>query len=92
MKRYRRLSIAILLGGCMELSGFAQDAEQAAAAAAKKKKATSGELFETIARMDAAVFDAFNAHDLDRLMAMFTDDLESTMTGARRAARRTTRR
>ena len=51
----------------------AQDAEQAAA---KKKRATSGELFETIARADAAIFDAFNAHDIDRLMAMFTDDLE----------------
>ena len=50
----------------------AEDAQQAA----KKKKATSGELFETIARMDAAVFDAFNAHDVARLMAMFTDDLE----------------
>ena len=41
-----------------------------------KKAATSGELFETIARMDSAIFDAFNAHDVDRLMAMFTDDLE----------------
>jgi ketosteroid isomerase-like protein len=54
---------------------FAQEAEQQAAAK-KKEKATSGELFETIARMDAAVFDAFNAHDVTRLMAMFTDDLE----------------
>lgn len=44
--------------------------------AAKKKKATSGELFETIARRDAAVFDAFNAHDTERLMSMFTNDLE----------------
>jgi len=45
-------------------------------AVTKKKKATSGELFESIARMDTQVFDAFNAHDLDRLMALFTDDLE----------------
>lgn len=52
---------------------LAQDAQQAAA---KKKQATSGELFETIARMDSLVFDAFNAHDLERLMALFTDDLE----------------
>ena len=51
----------------------AQSPEQAAA---KKKKATSGELFEIIARMDRQVFDAFNAHDLERLMALFTDDLE----------------
>src|SRR5690349_7596335 len=51
-------------------------ADEAQQAAAKKKNATSGELFETIARMDSAVFDAFNAHDLERLMALFTDDLE----------------
>jgi ketosteroid isomerase-like protein len=64
--------MAILLAASMTIP--AEDAQQQAAA--KKKKATSGELFETIARMDAAVFDAFNAHDVARLMAMFTDDLE----------------
>lgn len=26
--------------------------------------------------MDTAIFDAFNAHDVDKLMALFTDDLE----------------
>lgn len=36
----------------------------------------SGELFETIKRMDAAIFDAFNAHDAERLMSFFTEDLE----------------
>lgn len=36
----------------------------------------SGELSNTIARMDAKIFDAFNAHQVDALMAMFTDDLE----------------
>lgn len=36
----------------------------------------SGELSNTIARMDAKIFDAFNAHKVDALMAMFTDDLE----------------
>src|SRR5262249_29066966 len=51
----------------------AQSPEQAAA---KKEKATTGELFDTIVSMDRQVFDAFNAHDLDRLMALFTDDLE----------------
>jgi ketosteroid isomerase-like protein len=34
------------------------------------------ELVRTIARMDAAIFDAFNAHDVDRLMSYFTEDLE----------------
>ncbi len=33
-------------------------------------------LTETITRMDAKIFDAFNAHKVDALMAMFTDDLE----------------
>ena len=67
------LSMAIvLLAAGVTIS--AEDAQQAAAE--KKKKATSGELFETIARVDAAVFDAFNTHDVARLMAMFTDDLE----------------
>jgi ketosteroid isomerase-like protein len=42
----------------------------------KKEAASPGELFETIKRMDAAVFDAFNAHDVERLMSFFTEDLE----------------
>jgi ketosteroid isomerase-like protein len=37
---------------------------------------TSGDLFEAVARMDGAIFDAFNARDLERLMSMFTEDLE----------------
>jgi ketosteroid isomerase-like protein len=38
--------------------------------------ARDGELFDTIARMDAAIFGAFNAHDASRLMSYFTEDLE----------------
>jgi len=72
MKRFF-LSLTILLAVSATIS--AEDAEQQAAAK-KKEKATSGELFETIARADTAVFDAFNAHDVTRLMALFTDDLE----------------
>lgn len=34
------------------------------------------ELFETISRMDAQLFDAFNAHKLDAVMSMFADDVE----------------
>ena len=76
MKCYRVVpSGIVLLSCCAVLSVAAQDAEQTIAAA-KQKKATSGELFETIKRMDAAVFDAFNARDLERLMSMFTEDLE----------------
>ena len=36
----------------------------------------SDELFETIKKMDAAIFGAFNAHETDRLMSYFTEDLE----------------
>jgi ketosteroid isomerase-like protein len=67
------LSLTILLTVSAAIP--AEDSEQQAAAK-KKEKATSGELFETIARADAVVFDAFNAHDVTRLMEMFTDDLE----------------
>ena len=34
------------------------------------------ELSETIKKLDAAIFDAFNAHDANRLMSYFTEDLE----------------
>ena len=36
----------------------------------------AGDLVETITKMDAAIFNAFNAHDTDRLMSYFTEDLE----------------
>lgn len=49
----------------------------AAAPAAEPSPATATpDLKETIRQMDAKLFDAFNAHDVDRLMSMFTDDVE----------------
>ena len=36
----------------------------------------SPQLFETVAQLDAKMFGAFNAHDVDLLMSMFTDDME----------------
>jgi SnoaL-like domain len=36
----------------------------------------SPQLFETVAQLDAKMFRAFNAHDVDLLMSMFTDDME----------------
>ena len=42
------------------------------------KSGNSGELFDAISRMDGVLFSAFNAHEVKRLMTMFTNDLEST--------------
>jgi ketosteroid isomerase-like protein len=60
-----------LIVAVFSISAYAGDQQ-----AAKKETPTSGELFETIARADSAIFDAFNAHDVDRLMSLFTEDLE----------------
>jgi ketosteroid isomerase-like protein len=64
-----RLLILLMVG----LSFRAQAGNESPA---PKITAKSGELFETIARMDKTIFDAFNAHDPDLVMALFTDDLE----------------
>lgn len=68
----KQISLTVLL----LMAAFSTQAQAVDQEAAKKKAATSGELFEAIARMDSAMFDAFNQHDLDRLMSLFTDDLE----------------
>jgi ketosteroid isomerase-like protein len=56
------LALALLAGG----------ARPAAAAPTAGEDALAAE----IGRMDAAMFDAFNAHDLPALMALFSPDLE----------------
>lgn len=71
MKHSILLCLLLLAGGVVTTN--AQDAGQAAT---KKQKATSGELYETIAALDAQVFGAFNARDVDRLMGWFTEDME----------------
>ncbi|MEY2527855.1 MAG: hypothetical protein QOE73_2626 [Verrucomicrobiota bacterium] len=55
---------------------FSNPGQAADGQEAKKKPATSGELFDAIARMDSAMFDAFNGHNVDLLMSLFTNDLE----------------
>ncbi len=40
------------------------------------KPPTKEELYQTVARLDAEMFAAFNAHDVDKLMAYFADNLE----------------
>ena len=44
--------------------------------AAEEPGKAQTDLAATIARMDSEIFAAFNAHDVDRLMSYFTDDLE----------------
>jgi len=78
MKHSLAVSMILIALGFLSTTP-AQDPEQPAN---KRQKATSGELYEAIARMDRALFDAFNRRDLDRLMAFFTDDLESYDDGS----------
>jgi len=41
-----------------------------------ESSATSGELYQTVASRDSALFRAFNAHDIELLKTFFTRDLE----------------
>jgi hypothetical protein len=72
MNRFLAMTATLLMAAFV-LAVAAQDPEQAAK---KKRNATSGELYEKIAALDAQVFAAFNAHDLEQVMAMFTEDVE----------------
>jgi ketosteroid isomerase-like protein len=71
VNRLFRIRFWFLIMAAFSISAQATDQQ-----AEQKKAAPSGDLFETIARVDSAIFDAFNAHNVDHLMAMFTDDLE----------------
>ncbi len=71
MNKFFRPRLWVLILAALSISAQAGDPSPG-----KNTAATSGELFETIARMDKAIFDAFNAHDVDRLMSIFTDDIE----------------
>jgi ketosteroid isomerase-like protein len=62
-----RLSVSLLIVASISAIGQSP---------APSQLSESSELFETIVRMDAKLFDAFNAHNLDAMMAMFADDLE----------------
>ena len=67
-------SLVLLLAASLLGSSLAAEAPQP-----RKDEggaATSGELFDTVARLDRDTFAAFNAHDVDLLMARFTNDLE----------------
>ncbi len=68
-----RLSYSLLVVLIAAFSICARAGDQSPIKGAAGK---SGELFGTIARMDGEIFSAFNAHDVDRLMSLFTEDLE----------------
>jgi ketosteroid isomerase-like protein len=67
----RPVGFLLLIVAAFSISVRAEDPKTA-----EKKAGTAGELFDTIARLDGEIFGAFNAHDVDRLMSLFTDDLE----------------
>ncbi|MGY3089166.1 ketosteroid isomerase-like protein [Hymenobacter sp. UYAg731] len=46
------------------------------AAAPAPKPLTKEELYQTVARLDTEMFAAFNAHDVNKLMAYFADNVE----------------
>ena len=49
---------------------------QPSAPAVMPKPAAEDELYQQVAKLDAEMFAAFNAHDVDRLMFYFADNLE----------------
>ena len=70
------LSICIALQSRAEVTAPLSFAGQTAAPQNNQKVSAAPGLFEAIAHMDSAMFDAFNAHNTDALMSLFTDDLE----------------
>ena len=72
MNRYLVVSTIVIVLPLLSTA----DTGEAEQAANKSQKATSGELYETVEALDAQVFGAFNAGDLDRLMSWFTEDVE----------------
>lgn len=60
---------AVMLLACLSLVNSAN-------AQAKKDAKGSGELYERIAALDAAMFDAYNRCEIDKVGTFFTEDLE----------------
>jgi len=63
MKRALTVAVVLLVLSILSRAAEAPDKAQT-------------ELFETIVRLDGEIFGAFNRHDVARLMALFTEDLE----------------
>ena len=71
MSKIKKISILILvfLSACSNSKNINTDQSKLYSPASK-------ELFDSIARMDSVMFDAFNAHDLEKLKTTFSEDLE----------------
>jgi ketosteroid isomerase-like protein len=67
--RLRGLAVATLMALMWPAAAVPDAPPQAAADAATM-------LRESVAALDRRMFDAYNAHDVDQLMALFADDLE----------------
>jgi ketosteroid isomerase-like protein len=65
------LALALFLQGCATAAPPRSAPPRSAAPGAVDQR-----LYDEIARMDATMFDAYNRHDLEGLMALFSDDLE----------------
>ena len=74
MKQRATLSLCILVLMCLTLSRANAQGSKSGQESAPKPQSQA--LYDEIARMDTAMFDAFNAHDLDALMSLFSEKLE----------------
>lgn len=74
MKQQATLSLGILVMLCLMSSRA--NAQGSTAGPGSVPKAQNQQLYDEITRMDAAMFEAFNAHDLDALMSLFSEKLE----------------
>lgn len=64
-----------ILRVCMLVSACLLSANTSSAQAKNDPKA-AGELYERVAALDAAMFDAYNRCDIDKVGTLFTEDLE----------------
>ncbi len=73
MKLLRTLQGTVLLLGMICVEADCQEAPRQGEATAKEEAPA---LLDEIRRQDTAMFDAFNRHDLDAVMATFSEKLE----------------
>ncbi|MCI1186762.1 nuclear transport factor 2 family protein [Hymenobacter sp. DH14] len=77
----RRILLLLMLSALSATTARAQSTPRKAGPAspppaAAPKPTTKDELYQTVARLDTEMFAAFNAHDVNKLMAYFADNVE----------------